>query len=187
MKKRLIYSILLFILMSCTHQKPISTDTTNGTGPTLEKVGQKPHQNAEVLFHLISPEALEIVLIRSEDSQEFNIVVDKILSQIVLNPGHWKMSGVISNGVHYKVKNGSKFFQFHAQKKQSSYAGSYIFQCPSVGPGGIKEMRKMIYFDRYHLSSHDKSCELIIGNDFKRVKKVWRHLKGANIPLSLGF
>lgn len=187
MKKRLIYSILLFILMSCTHQKPISTDSTNGIPPSHEKSIPKPNQNGEVLIHLISPENLELVLNRSEDSQEFNIVIDKILSQIVLRPGHWKVTGVISNGVHYEVKNGSKVFQFHAQKKQSSYVGSYLFQCPIVGPAGIKEMRKMIYFDRYHFSSHEKSCELIIGSDFKRVKKVWARLKGAKFPLSLGF
>lgn len=187
MKNHLIFYLLSNILMSCSHEKPISNPSSNVSPPLLRDFTQKSAEETRVLFHLIFPESVDLVINRVGLPDNQIIHIDKILSQTVISPGHWKITGVNLNGVHFKLANETNAFHFHVKKKQVSYVGSYIVQCPLIDQTGLKEMKKMKFFNRYRLSSKSKLCELVIGSDFKRVKKVSNQLEGAKFPLSLGF
>ena len=131
---------------------------------------------------------MQLVLRNVESGVEQIVLMDKNLSQLYLSPGFWLFAGFILNGKRYTTMNTSKQFIFALKKDKVTYVGTYIFQCPKVNGAYLKQMKKMNFFNRYPFSDQTGLCEVVVGSDFKNVKRVWKEVDAQNKrPLELGF
>lgn len=187
MKNAVLLTSILFILISCAHKKSASTPTHTVSSPEIQS---KPKEigKTRAIFHVIGPLGIELILLNIKSQTEEIVLMDKTLSQLELEPGHWQVAGFILDGIRFNIMNTSKHFIFKLKKDQSTYVGSYIFQCPKVNETHLADMKKMNFFNRYPFSSDKRLCELVVGSDFDKVKKVWKNIDKSKLrPLSLGF
>jgi hypothetical protein len=184
MKYALFCAFLSLILAGCSQLK------TDSSTPAVAEAAYetKPSSKTNAVFHILHPLGIQLILTNVDEHLEKKVLIEKTLSQLDLAPGFWQVSGFIMGGQRYKITNTSMQFIFHIQKGKSTYAGSYIFQCPKVNQAHLKEMKKMIFFNRYPFNSKKGLCEVVIGSDFSNVKRVWMELdKSKHHPLDLGF
>jgi hypothetical protein len=189
MKNTVLFAITLLILASCARITPASKSTS------LEKtsapnVGAKANEGGKTraIFHIVDPLGVHLVLVNVESRAEEIVLMDKNLSLLYLRPGSWQVAGFVLNGKRYKTMNTSKQFIFDLQKDKVTYVGTYIFQCPKVNGNYLKQMKKMNFFNRYPFSNETGLCEVVVGSDFKNVKRVWKKVDAQNKrPLELGF
>jgi hypothetical protein len=184
---KLILLTLLF-LTSCAHHTPKTSAPVAPPKPVVVEKKAPEAAKSLAIFHIIEPLGLELVIYNVVLDKVVNITMDKTLSQIELEPGPWVVSGFILSGVHYKLMNAAQQFSFTMKEKKNTYVGSYIFQCPKVNKSHLPQMKKMNFFNRYPFSSETSLCEMVVGSDYKNVKKVWLKLSKTKVPsLSLGF
>jgi hypothetical protein len=184
MKNALFCIFVSLMLAGCSQLKNASS-----TSSVVEVANEtKPSSKTTAIFHILHPLGIQLILTNVDEHLEKKVLMEKTLSQLDLAPGFWQVSGFIMGGQRYKITNTSMQFIFHLKKGKSTYAGSYIFQCPKVGQAHLKEMKKMIFFNRYPFNSKKGLCEVVIGSDFRNVKRVWMELdKTKHHPLDLGF
>jgi hypothetical protein len=187
MKNAAQLTIILFILISCAHKKSVNTPTPTGPSPVIQN---KPKEmgKTRAVFHVIAPLGVELILLNVKGQKEEIVLMDKTLSQLELEPGFWQVSGFVLDGIRFNIMNTGKQFIFKLKKNQSTYVGSYIFQCPKVNGTYLGDMKKMNFFNRYPFRSEKRLCELVVGSDFDKVKQVWKNIDKTKLrPLSLGF
>jgi hypothetical protein len=184
MKNTVLFAVTLLILASCASLKPEPEKSPNQSESTKALEEGK----TRAIFHIVDPLGVKLVLVNVESRLEQIVLMDKNLSQLHLRPGSWKVAGFILNGKRYKTMNTSKQFVFDLQKDKVTYVGTYIFQCPKVNGNYLKQMKKMNFFNRYPFSHETGLCEVVVGSDFKNVKRVWKEVDAQNKrPLELGF
>lgn len=189
MKNTVLFAFTLLILASCASFKPEAKKSPVDK-PTTQTESTKPVDEGKTraIFHIVDPLGVKLVLVNIESKLEQIVLMDKSLSQLYLKPGFWQVAGFILNGKHYKTMNTSKQFIFDLQKDKVTYVGTYIFQCPKVNGNYLKQMKKMNFFNRYPFSHETGLCEVVVGSDFKNVKRVWKEVDAQNKrPLELGF
>lgn len=190
MKNTVLFSLILLILIGCAHRKvdeptPSLPDSSKAY-PAVTK--SKSRAQSQAIFHVVEPLGVHLILLNMDKNTEETVYVDKTLTAAALVPGFWQVSGFILNGKRYKMMNTSKHFIFHLKKKEATYVGSYIFQCPKVNKSHMASMKKMSFFNRYPFSSVQRLCEMVVGHDFQNVDRVYREMeKRQQVPLSLGF
>lgn len=136
---------------------------------------------------MIHPVGVELLLINLESKKSLKLTLHDSLSQIEIPPGHWQVNGLIQSGQRFELMNTSKKFVFLSKKKKTTYAGSYIFECPKVSGQYLREMKKMIFFNRYPFRSKTRLCELVVGSAYDIVNKVWLEADKEHRALNLGF
>lgn len=189
MKNTLLLNLTLLILGSCAGIKSPAKKTLVEENPS-QIAGTKASREGKTraVFHIVDPLGVELVLVNVENKTEELVLMDKNLSQLYLKPGFWQLSGFILNGKRYKAMNTSKQFIFHLKKDKVTYVGTYIFQCPKVNGAYLKQMKKMNFFNRYPYRNQSGLCEVVVGSDFKNVKRVWMEVDAKNKQsLELGF
>ena len=189
MKNTVLFAFTLLIMASCARIAPSSKNTAAEKFPA-HREGKKSVEveKTRALFHVVDPLGVQLVLVNVESKSEEIVLMDKNLSQLYMSPGFWQVAGFILNGKRYKTMNTSKQFIFNLQKDKVTYVGSYIFQCPKVNVDYLKQMKKMNFFNRYPFSGQTGLCEVVVGSDFKNVKRVWKEVDAKNKrPLELGF
>lgn len=189
MKNTVLLAITLLILVSCaqiTQAPPAVTSEKEARISTEKKAVEEGKTRA--IFHIVEPLGIQLLLMNVEEKNEEIVLMDKTLSQLYLKPGFWQVTGFVLNGKTYRTMNTSKQFIFQLKKDKIIYVGTYIFQCPKVNQTYLSDMKKMSFFNRYPFSNSSGLCEMVVGSDFKNVKRVWTNLdKSDHRPLELGF
>jgi hypothetical protein len=186
--KKLVLLTTLLVLSGCAHQKfdkpaPQATASLTKTDKKSKELGK-----TRAIFHIIEPVGVELILFHVDDQREEKVLVDKTLSQIGMTPGHWQVKGFVLQGRRFEFMNDGQKFIFTLKPGKFSYVGSYLIQCPKVGPQHGKQLKKMSFFNRYPFRSNSKLCELVVGSDFENVNRVWTQLNSAKKKrLTLGF
>ncbi len=187
MKKLALLTILL-VLSGCAHLKNDKPAPQVPASSTKVEKKLKELGKTRAIFHIIEPVGIELILFHVDQQREEKVLVDKTLSQIGMIPGHWQVMGFVHQGQRYDFMNEGQKFVFSLRPGKFSYVGSYIIQCPKVGTGHGKQLKKMTFFNRYPFRSNSKLCELVVGNDFSNVNRVWTQLSTTKQKrLILGF
>lgn len=192
MWKLIVFSLLSsFLFFGCANRPKVESSQPVRQEKILKKsqtqgASATRATRGNTVWHLVSPAITEILLEHEKGLQEL-IRIDTTLSELTLNPGRWKVMGVIHQGVEYEsLVEGGKF-SFQVEKNVSSYVGSFLVDCPRVR-GHQQTLKKMQFFNRYHFTSPHGTCELIVGNDLPKVRRAWgRLVRLPGTQLRLGF
>ncbi len=122
------------------------------------------------VWDLLSGDQLTLQLKNVDTHANITIIIQNGLSQTRLGTGHWELTGFEQNGKSFLSMNISKKFVFVRKSKTNVYAGSIVTGCPKIAATDFKLLREMKFFNRYPFSSSTGLCELVIGNDFARVR-----------------
>lgn len=189
--------ILILFLSSCAAFKRSSKPVSKTPAPAIKKPTQrkvvpfKPKAVGEkktlAVFHLISPQSIELYLETIEGDRSEKILVDKALSQVEIGPGEWKVVAFTLGEKTYQTLTSGPPFSFKTQALESTYVGSYILQCPKVGPEHLSQMKQLSFFNRYAFGQEVGLCELVVGNGFQKVNRAWLKINKKKHPLKLGF
>lgn len=168
---------------------PVQVREKRVTTPVKRPVAKRPSQvQSRAVWHLISPQIMELVLRHQESGKNEFIRVETTLSDLELPPGLYRIESVIVGGEKYDALEGQELFQFEVSKKAPTYIGSYVIECPKVGPVHLDELRKMKFFNRLNFTGQPGACEMIVGNDLPNVRRAWSRLERVpGTKLQLGF
>lgn len=187
MKNISLLLLITLIFSGCALRGPVGPVSDSKDAEITSGKSGKTTVKTKAIFHVIAPLGIELLLYNLDHKLEERLIVDKTLSEIGLQEGHWLVSGFVLNGKRYKVLNSSQRFIFRLKSKEATYAGSYIFQCPKVGQEHVSELKKMNFFNRYPFSSDQRLCEMVVGSAYKNVNRAWLHMSKDKKPLDLGF
>lgn len=165
------FLLLMALLTGCAsyHQKgtapvgspPKSADTS---------VKVQSLQETGAVWEVLN-EKLVLQFTNIDDGKNATLILDHGISVKPLSKGHWELSGFEFNGRSYVSMNTTKKFVVNIRPKDNTYAGSYLAGCPRVPATDLKLLKGMKFFNRYPFSSSHGLCELIVGNNFLKVKK----------------
>jgi hypothetical protein len=131
---------------------------------------------------------LEFGLHHQETGKKELIRVETTLSDIELPAGHYNIESLVVGSERYDSLEGEELFQFEIKKDSPTYIGSYVVECPKVGPPHFTHLKKMKFFNRVNFTGNTGTCELIVGNDLINVRRAWGKLeKKPPSKLQIGF
>ncbi len=122
------------------------------------------------IWELLNSTQVTLQLTNVDDGSNLSITIDKGLSKRKVSPGHWELTGFEENGTSFVSMNISKKFVFRMREKSHVYAGSIVIGCPKIATKNFKLLRNVKYFNRYAFSSTVGLCELVVADDFMKVK-----------------
>lgn len=193
MSSHIVFLLASFLLIQCStpEKKKAPVPTTKGSG-IVRKTAPKPRVTPKggqgnAVWYLAYPAAVEIHLEHEKGQKEILQLVET-LSEISLLPGSWQVRGLSVEGKFFEpLATGAKF-NFQIQKDSPSYLGSYFVECPRLKRDNLRSVKKMEFFNRFPFTSIHGTCELVVGNDLRRVRRAWSTL--TKLPakrLNLGF
>ncbi len=148
----------------------------------------KSVKTSQAVWHLIYPEYIEFGVHHQESGRKELIRIETTLSDIELPAGHYNIESVIVGPERYDSLEGQELFQFEIKKNSPTYIGSYVVECPKVGPLHFSHLKQMKFFNRLNFTGISGTCELIVGNDLINVRRAWGKLeKKPSSKLLLGF
>lgn len=163
-------------------QVPVSAKKTEQkVRRPVKKSQTKRPSKGNAVWHLVYPQSVELLLVHESGDSEL-IRIDTRLSDLNLSPGNWHIQGVVSEGLEYEALEQESKFDFKIHPKGPSYVGSFFIECPGVKKKNLSEVRKMEFFHRYKFTSLHGTCEMVVGNDLKRVRRAWSRLE--KVPAS---
>lgn len=164
------------------------------TTPRVERAGQKTPpvtkstSSTTAVWYLFAEGQVTLYLKNLDDGMAASMIIQKGLTALPLEKGHWELTGFEEDGNSFTSMNTSKKFVFRVRPGTNVYAGSIVIGCPKVPSSEFKYLKAMRYFDRYPFSSSEKLCEMIVGNDFAFVRNQLRKLrKNKKLKLIMGF
>jgi hypothetical protein len=197
MKMYAIILTTLTLLSSCSVLKPKSATppsknepkTRYGTPAVSPEMAPKKVRLSKAIWHLIEPLGLDIQVTSLDKKIIETISIDKTISQVEMDPGEWQITGFTLEGKKFEILEHSKNFGFKLKKNSPAYAGSIIVQCPTVGKKYVSELKKMGFFNRLSFKNGNNLCEMVIGDQYKSVKKVWEKLSPdkKKAKITMGF
>jgi hypothetical protein len=197
MKMYAIILTTLTLFSSCSILKPksamapakIEPKSRLGTPSSAPETTPKKVRLSKAVWHLIEPLGLEVQVTSLDKKIIETISIDKTLSQIEMDPGDWQISGFTLDGKKFEILEHSKHFGFKLKKNAPAYAGSIIVQCPTVGKKYVDELKKMSFFNRLSFKNGNNLCEMVVGDQYRSVKKVWEKLSPdkKKTRLTMGF
>lgn len=185
-------STLLFIQCSSpqkTEKKPLPS--AKKATSVVKKTPPKPRSGkglqGNAVWYLSYPEVVEIHLQHEKGKKEL-IRIETKLSDLNLLPGNWQVRAITVDGKTFEpLVTGSKF-NFQVKKNRPAYLGSYFIECPKLRRNNLQAVKRMEFFNRFPFTSIHGTCEMVVGNDLKRVRRAWSSLtKRPESKLSLGF
>lgn len=139
------------------------------------------------VWDLLSGEQVTLQLKNVDSGANLTVIIPAGLSQTRLGTGHWELTGFEQNGKSFLSMNISKKFVFVRKPKTNVYAGSIVIGCPKIAAADFKLLRDMKFFNRYPFSSASGLCELVVGDDFARVRaSIKKSQKSKKLNLSNG-
>lgn len=178
--KILLISVIFGLFMGgCANNrvKPVVTPPTSAMKEVKTPVDNKIRPGTPALqggyfavWDLLNGEQVTLQLKNVDNGSNLTIIIQNGLSQTKLGAGHWELTGFEENGKSFLSMNISKKFVFVRKPKTNVYAGSIVIGCPKIAPTDLKLLRGMKFFNRYPFSSSTGLCELVIGNDFEKVR-----------------
>lgn len=139
------------------------------------------------VWDLLSGEQVTLQLKSVDSGANLTVIIQGGLSQTRLGTGHWELTGFEQNGKSFLSMNISKKFVFVRKAKTNVYAGSIVIGCPKIAPTDFKLLRDMKFFNRYPFSSASGLCELVVGDDYARVRtSIKKSQKSNKLNLSNG-
>jgi hypothetical protein len=197
MKMYAIILSTLTLLSSCSVLKSKSAmppgkkePKTRAAAPvSTPETAPKKVRLSKAIWHLIEPLGLEIQVTSLDKKLIETITIDKTISQVEMDPGDWQITGFTLDGKKFEILEHSKNFGFKLKKNAPAYAGSIIVQCPTVGKTYVEELKKMSFFNRLSFKNGNNLCEMVVGDQYKTVKKVWENLSPdkKKTKITMGF
>ena len=182
MKKSFVFTLILLILVACATEKPKRNNSRAAT-PIILKKTQEIHG---VLWDLLNIEAkVKVTVLNLDNQKEMQLDLQYGVMTYELPPGTWQMMGFTLNGKKYETLLSSQNFVFKAIKDKTVYAGSLVFQCPRVGPKYNILLKNHKFFNRYPFKNQKGLCELIVGNDFATIQKIFPKAQKSSLILGL--
>lgn len=176
MKFHSVFSVVLLIglLVGCATQvRPIYSPAKREREPVVQsksiKNPSKP--DSQALFQWLSPLGVQLLVQNLKTKEISTLLIEDSLFIISLEPGDWQIDGFILNDQKFHLMNTSQKFVFNIKKNKTTYAGSIVVQCPKIGEDYFPTLKKMKFFNRYYFSSNEGLCEMVVGNDYKGVKR----------------
>lgn len=180
MKILLISLVFGLFFTGCASYRP----KTRATQPTVTtKKDSKPSGTSKitastpalqgghfVVWNLLNGQQVTLQLKNVDTGNNLTVIIENGLSQTQLTPGHWELTGFEESGKSFLSMNISKKFVFRMKPKTNVYAGSIVIGCPKIAPTDFKLLRDMKFFYRYPFSAASGLCELVVGDDFARVR-----------------
>jgi hypothetical protein len=140
----------------------------------------------KAIFQLLNRGQLSLQLRNIDTGEALTLLLEGELSERKVPKGHWELAGFEDSGKSFVSMNTSKKFIFQMKPSKSIYAGSIVVGCPRVQSKDLKLLMSMRFFNRYPFSSSDGLCEVIVGDNFNRIKKLRKKIPGDG-PLWMGF
>ena len=188
----MILGLLLVLLTGCGHLT--TPKAPENPAPRVHKPAPKnpevtkPEVETTAVWYSFSETQVALYLKNIDNGEARTMILQKGMSTLPLDEGHWELAGFEENGNSFTSMNTSKKFVFRVKPGANVYAGSLIIGCPKVSQADFKYLKAMRYFDRYPFSSTTKLCEMIIGNDFAFVRNQLRKTqKNKGLKLQMGF
>lgn len=95
----------------------------------------------------------------------------KVIS-IFLPAGEWWLEEMNLGGLIYKSMGLDGSFSLNVLASTPTYGGSYQLGCPKLTQAQSIHLKSMSFFNRYSFISHANTCELVVGNQLKKIKSV---------------
>lgn len=177
MKNPMVFLILALFLTGCASYhtkskviKPKVVAPKKATSSIQEKPVALVGPAYFALWEVLGSLPVSLQLTNVDDGTRLTVILEKGLSLREVPPGHWELTGFEKDGRSFVSMNTSKKFVFRMQPRRNVYAGSIVIGCPKIYSGDLKLLRRMKFFNRYPFSSSLGLCELVIGNDFVKVR-----------------
>jgi len=160
-----------------------------------EKVQERKKTEAEktvVLKHgavweLLSKQKIILHLQNVDKASPLSLVLERGIGRKAIPAGHWELVGIEANGKNYSSSGTSKKYVLNMKSHTDVYAGSLVVDCPKVSTKYFHLLKQMKFFNRYNFSHNGQYCEIVIGNDFDRVRSVLINSnKSKKLNLELG-
>ncbi len=160
-----------------------------------KKVQEKKKAEAEkavalkygAVWELLSQQKIIIHLQNVDKASPLSLVLEPGIGRKAIPAGHWELVGIEANGKNYSSSGTSKRYVLNMKPHADVYAGSLVVDCPKVSTRYFYLLKKMKFFNRYTFSHKGQYCEIVIGNDFERVRSVLINSnKSKKLNLELG-
>lgn len=140
------------------------------------------------LWEVLNSEQVSLQLKNVDSGKNLTVNLAKGLSTSPVPVGHWEITGFEENGKSFLSMNISKKFVFRMKAKNNVYAGSIVIGCPQIASTDLKLLKEMNFYNRYPFSSASGLCEMVIGDNFARVRKTLKKSsKNKKLNLIMGF
>lgn len=186
MKTLIILALLSLISAGCSSIKTIPSN--HGAPHSIKEKKAVVVIEHATFFDLVSHDKIQLQFQELDRGRSLSVIIEKGISQKMIPPGHWELTGYELNGTSYLSMNTSKKFILTVTAKSSIYSGSIVIGCPSIGPDDFKVLKNMKFFNRYPFSSSKGLCELVVGNDLVGIKSsLQKSQKFKKLNLKMGF
>lgn len=139
------------------------------------------------VWDLLSEQKIILHLVNVDKGTLLKISLDGGIERKAVPPGHWELTGFELKGKKYLSSALSKKYVLNMKPRAEIYAGSLVADCPKVSRKDFQHLKKMKFFNRYSFNHQDQICEIVIGNDFDRVKSTLiNSSKSKKLNLKLG-
>lgn len=186
------YAILLVFLTSCASYRtkepaPVIPKTTQPKHTVTITPGMVPPSEG-ALWEVLNSEQVSLQLKNVDNGKNLTVILGRGLSTSPVPAGHWEITGFEENGKTFFAMNISKKFVFLMKAKNNVYAGSIVIGCPQIASTDLKLLKEMNFYNRYPFSSASGLCEMVIGDNFARVRSILKKSsKNKKLKLVMGF
>jgi hypothetical protein len=187
MKIALVSSLIFFLVIGCTSNRPVPASQVSEEKPLLTTSVKKPivlpqRKNVrrkslrhQVFWRLVHVQEITLILEPLDSKNKSrSLVLNQDVFYHSLPAGEWWIRGLKFKGEVFEAMNTSQRATFRVHKDSYSYAGALLVQCPKVGQDHFEELKLMKFFNRYSFSSDRGLCEIVLGNDYDLIKDAWK-------------
>lgn len=173
---------LLLILSSCS-----SLTTKNVPEKKIPQVEKTVSLKYAAIWDLLSEQKIILHLNNVDKASPLKITLLHGIERKEVPVGHWELVGFEFKGKKYFSSGTSKRYVLNMKPKTDIYAGSLVVDCPKVSAKDFHLLKKMKFFNRYTFSRNGDNCEIVVGNDFDRVRSALiNSSKSKKLNLKLG-
>lgn len=182
---------LLLVLVGCASlekregSKSVPVKNSPDHGQTrVEKSSPAP----QTVWELLKDQHVTLQFKNVDNGKKLTVILNQGLKFLPVPVGHWELTGFERRGESFVSMKTSKKFVFRVKAKQNTYAGSILIGCPTVSEKNFTLLKEMKFFNRYPFSSESNLCELVVGDDLKRVQSELKRTKeNKHLKLFLSF
>ena len=139
------------------------------------------------VWEILSEQKIIVHLQNVDKASPLSLLLEPGISRKAVPAGHWELVGIEANGKSYSSTGTSKKYVLNMKSHTDVYAGSLVVDCPNVSTKYFHLLKKMKFFNRYTFGNNGQYCEIVIGNDFERVRSVLiNSSKSKKLNLELG-
>src|SRR5690606_11190674 len=149
---------LLFTGCSSIKEKEPLLDSRKVMKADYVFLESKNEEDVKLIFRgIVNNKSVEVHLHQGMNDKKFEV-------------GHWELIGFHYQAKDFEALKGGKRFVLRVKKNSSTYGGSFIVGCPKVPAEQNYLLKDMNFFDRYSFRSSKGLCEVIVGNQLKKIQ-----------------